>query len=365
MYVSFLPQMYLTMAGYYISRNYKSLFNAAGKAKTDCETILAEMGVKNLGFKQSSIPNSAIGTIKNFFGITFALLRLPFKSTLYTQYPLNKFRGYVLFVAKLKHCKIITIVHDVRFLKGRTSNASNELKKITPSSAIIVHNKAMKNWFVDQDVKIPIIELGIFDYILKDGLPKQNDSNIGKKPYEIVYAGGFAEGKNAYIFDLDTLQENDFKMNLYGLGFDDQKLKVAQEKSILSYKGAFPSDVVAYHIEGSFGLVWDGISTEECSGQYGQYLKYNNPHKTSLYILCGLPVIVWDKAAISTFIIDNKIGIVISNLKDLSYQLANLSQTDYEEMKTNVNRVRTKIISGGYLNDAVNKALQNTEALKK
>ncbi len=347
------------MKGYYISRNYKSLFNAAGKAKTDCENILSEMGFKNLGFKQSSIPSSARGTIKNFFGISLALIRLPFKSTLCTQYPLNKFRKYVLFGAKLKRCKIITIVHDVRYLKGRTSSAEKELKKIISSDAIIVHNQAMKKWFLDQNVQIPIIVLGIFDYLSNQGLPEQNNTKNGEKPFEIVYAGGFGEGKNSYIYDLDTLEKNEFKMNLYGLGFDYEKLNVAKDKSILSYKGAFPSDVVAYKIEGSFGLVWDGISTEECSGQYGQYLKYNNPHKTSLYLLCGLPVIVWDKAAISTFVLENGIGITISNLKDLSDTLEKLSEKEYNKMKTNVNHVRKKIISGGYLSDAVHQAMQN------
>ncbi len=346
------------MKGYYISRNYKSLFNAAGKAKTDCENILSEMGFKNLGFKQSSIPSSAKGTIKNFFGITLALLRLPFKSTLCTQYPLNKFRKYVMFIARLKRCQIITIVHDVRYLKGRTSSAEKELKKIISSNVIIVHNEAMKKWFLEQNVQIPIIVLGVFDYVLDDGLPKQNDTNKGLKPFEIVYAGGFGEGKNSYMYDLDTLEKNNFKMNLYGLGFDYDKLKTSKEKSILDYKGGFPSDVVAYKIEGSFGLVWDGVSTEECSGQYGQYLKYNNPHKTSLYILCGLPVIVWDKAAISNFILENRIGITVSNLKDLDDILEKLSQEEYLEMKKNVNQVRKKIISGGYLNEAINQALQ-------
>ncbi|GAA4277960.1 beta-1,6-galactofuranosyltransferase [Aquimarina mytili] len=347
------------MKGYYISRNYKSLFNAAGKAKTDCENILSEMGFKNLGFKQSSIPSSAKGTIKNFFGISLALLRLPIKSTLCTQYPLNKFRKYVLFGAKLKRCRVITIVHDVRFLKGRTSSAEKELKKIISSDAIIVHNEAMKKWFLDQGVQIPVIVLGIFDYLSNQGLPEQNNTNTGKKPFEVVYAGGFGEGKNSYMYDLDTLEKNNFKMNLYGLGFDYEKLKVPKENSILDYKGGFPSDVVAYKIEGSFGLVWDGTSTEECSGQYGQYLKYNNPHKTSLYILCGLPVIVWDKAAIGSFILENGIGIAVSNLKDLSDTLENLSQEEYLEMKKNVNEVRKKIISGGHLSDAIHQAMQN------
>ncbi len=121
---------------YYISRNYKSLFNAAGKAKTDCEIALQNLGFENLGFKQSSIPNSAIGTIKNFFGITLGLLRLPFKSVICTQYPNNKFRQLILFFAKFKSCKIITIVHDVRSLKGRVKDVEKELSKIVCSDVI-------------------------------------------------------------------------------------------------------------------------------------------------------------------------------------------------------------------------------------
>ncbi len=351
--------------GYYISRNYKSLFNAAGKAKTDCEAILHKKGFKNLGFKQSSIPNSALGAIKNFFGITYALLRLPYKGTLFTQYPLNKFRSYVLFVARLKRCKIITIVHDVRFLKGKSSSPTKELNKIIRSDAIIVHNDAMKKWFLDQNVKIPVIVLGIFDYLLNDGLPKQNENDNNEQPFEVVYAGGFGGGKNSYIYDLDTLEKKDFRMKLYGVGFDEQKLQVSKKESILLYQGVFPANQVAYHIKGSFGLVWDGISTEECSGQYGQYLKFNNPHKTSLYILCGLPVIVWDKAAISKFILENGLGFVVSNLSDLSDLLHNITQAEYQTMKANVEKVRTKIISGGYLEDALNSSFQHIERKNK
>lgn len=344
---------------FFISRNYKSVFNAAGKAKIDCEDILKEISFRNIGFSQSAIPNSAIGTIKNFFGITYALLRLPVKSTLCTQYPFNKFRSYIIAIAKLKNCSIITIVHDVRALKGRTNNIQKELDKIITTDAIIVHNESMKQWFLNQGTSIPITVLDIFDYLPSKGIPMQNDTHTTDQKYEIVYAGGFAHGKNAYIYDLDTIPNQHFSMKLYGVGFDYDKLRVKKEDSIISYEGAFPSDVVAYHIKGSFGLVWDGISTEECSGQYGQYLKYNNPHKTSLYILCGLPIIVWDKAAISDFVLKNNIGITVSNLEDLDNQLQKITEQEYLSMKENIYKIRTKIGSGGFLKNAVSEALEN------
>lgn len=337
---------------YYISRNYKSLFNAAGKAKTDCESILNDNGFKNLGFKQSSIPNSALGTIKNFLGITLALIRLPYKSILCTQYPNNKFRKYILFVAKLKKNKIITIVHDVRSLKGRTKDIKKELSKIITTDVIIVHNEAMKNWFIEQDTTIPIIVLEIFDY-LSDNKPSQNDSNFDTTIFNIAYAGGLNQGKNGYIYNLDTLKLQKINMKLYGIGFEPDKLKVKEQDSIIDYQGAFPSDVVAHKIVGSFGLVWDGMSTETCSGKFGEYLKFNNPHKTSLYLLSGLPIIIWDKAAIAPFIVKNNVGIAISDLKNLDNELNKISKDNYIKMKENVIEMQAKLMAGQFLNTAI------------
>lgn len=341
---------------YFISRNYKSIFDAAGKAKTDCEFVLRKMGFKNLGFRQSVIPNSVLGTLKNVFGITIALLRLPFKSVLCTQYPNSKFRSYILFVAKLKRCKIITIVHDVRALKGKTKDSAKEISQIV-TDVIIVHNPSMKTWFIEQGVKVPIIVLEIFDYIA-EGRPEQNDVRQSESQYEITYAGGLGHKKNAYIYDVDLLSADHYKLKLYGRGFEPESIKVEQEGSVIHYQGAFPSNEIAYKIEGDFGLVWDGDSTNTCSGQYGAYLRFNNPHKTSLYLLCGLPVIIWKEAALAPFIIDNALGMAVSNLSDLEGALKGLRRSDYHSMKANVLKYQNKVMSGYFFETAINKAVQ-------
>jgi hypothetical protein len=51
-------------------------------------------------------------------------------------------------------------------------------------------------------------------------------------------------------------------------------------------------------------------------------------------------------------------GFTVSNLDELSNKLKSLSLEEYKKMKTNANLVRTKIISGGYLNDTINHALK-------
>ncbi len=69
-------------------------------------------------------------------------------------------------------------------------------------------------------------------------------------------------------------------------------------------------------------------------------------------------VLVWDKAAIATFIVENNLGIAISNLKDLNDILENLSDENYRTMKNNVFKVQEKVMKGQFVEIAVKKALQ-------
>ena len=338
---------------YYISRNYRSVFDAAGKAKTDFELILDNLGFKNLGFKQSNV-KSSWGTLISFFSISFALFRLPFRSLLITQYPNSKFRSYILSIAKLKKCKIVTIVHDVKTLKGQS--AKNEISKIE-TDVIIVHNEAMANWFATQNMKCKVIILEIFDY-LNDKTPTQNNEITEPDPYNIVYAGGLAHKKNSFLYKIDQENNNkkEYTIKLYGKGFDSDKVTV--KNSILDYLGMFPSYEIAHKIEGHFGLVWDGESTLKCSGLLGNYLKFNNPHKTSLYLSAGLPVIIWKEAALSSFIEKNNLGITISSIDELNSTLTNLSKNDYLEIKTSVLAHQEKISSGHYYKKAIEEAIK-------
>ncbi|SFZ93991.1 hypothetical protein SAMN05428642_103491 [Flaviramulus basaltis] len=343
---------------YYISKNYKSVFNASGKAKTDFEYVLKEVGFKNLGFKQSSIPNSVVGAIKNFMGITIALIRLPFKSILFTQYPVNKYRKYIVSVAQLKKCKTVTIVHDVSFLRKRTKNKNAELDNICKSDAVVVHNPTMKQWFLDQGVKIPVINLELFDYVVFDR-PTQNDAIKKVDTYSLVYAGGYGGNKNSYVYDVDKVKTNNFNLKLYGKGFDSEKRIVPEKESLVLYEGAFPADKIPYKIIGDFGLVWDGNSVETCSGQYGEYLKFNNPHKTSLYLLCGLPLIIWKEAALAPFVQENNLGITISSLEELNDILEKLDFEDYKKIKENVLIFQKKVMSGEFGKAAIKAALKH------
>lgn len=339
---------------FYISRNYKAANSAASKPKTDCEHILDTISFKNLGFKQTTYASSAIGAVISFFGITKGLVRLPKNATLAIQYPLSKYFKYITTIAGLKKCKIILIVHDVKYLMGKNKDIVKEMKKFSCADVIIVHNDNMKKWFEEQGSTAKLVPLYLFDYLENNSsyTPPQLSKN---NTFDVVFAGGLGKAKSAFIYKLDALKNNSFHLKLYGSGFIKEDVNTAN--SIINFQGMFSPDEVAKHIKGSFGLVWNGNSINECAGHFGKYLLYNNPHKTSLYLLCGLPIIIWDKAAVATVIKERQLGICISSLEELDGRLKNLSDEDYQLMVKNVAEVRKEIISGGFLKSAMEKAL--------
>ena len=79
-----------------------------------------------------------------------------------------------------------------------------------------------------------------------------------------------------FIYQLDEVVDGCF-IDLYGNG----KIEKDINWKNLRFNGPKHSDefVASVSGTGNWGLVWDGDSIDECSGQWGEYLKINNPHK--------------------------------------------------------------------------------------
>jgi len=310
------------------------------------------MGIRNLGLKQSRKKSSALGAILSFLSITKGIVLLPSKSYLVVQYPLSKYYNYITWGARIKGSKVILVIHDVHSLMKGKLAVEKEMKRFNIADKIIVHNASMKHWFEEQGCTATLETLELFDYLNTLDLNIEKNTEI-QKPYQLVVAGGLTVDKSAFIYKMQQQDVKNFFFNLYGNGFSKENLD--PEKGLLHYKGSFPPDEVAQHIKGHFGLVWGGNSVEKCSGILGEYLKYNNPHKTSLYLLCGLPIIIWDKAAIAPYIVSQGAGIAISSLLELDDVLDNLTLEDYQAMSNRAMELREKVTSGGFLKAALGK----------
>ena len=247
--------------------------------------------------------------------------------------------------------KVYFIIHDLEALryanldtvplkhKIRVHLQESSLLKI--ADGVIAHNPIMKSVLVDKGIaEDKIVSLGIFDYLIPDFQEKSGQT----KDQPIIVAGNLAQEKAGYLY---VLPETPI-YNLYGVGFDKSR---ALENE--AYFGSFLPDELPAALEGGFGLVWDGDSAETCSGVFGEYLRYNNSHKASLYLASGFPLVVWKQSALSRFMLENGCGIAVESLHDLKNTIENLSDADYQELIANAKNIGKKIRDGFYLTSAL------------
>ena len=336
----------------YLSRNYKGLNSAGNKAKTDIEKIMKGLHYKNVGLKQTFYTNSISAFIVTLMGVLLFPFRLHRGDVLILQYPLKKYYVYVCRMAHLRGCKVVTLIHDLGSFRRQKLTILHEITRLNYSDYVIAHNSAMKNWLQEQGCKAILGELEIFDY-LSEGI-NVKEYATSQSPYKVLYAGALASRKNKFLYDLED-HISSYSFVLYGNGFEPERIK---KKELFVYKGFVPSEELIATAEGDFGLVWDGNSIESCTGNFGEYLQYNNPHKTSLYIRCGLPVIIWEKAALAPFIREHKIGFSVASLKELHDILPSISEQEYKEMKFNTLKIGECLSCGFYSSKAIARAIE-------
>lgn len=339
----------------YLSRNYRGLSSAGNKAKTDIEQIMSNMSFKNVGLKQTTYSNKILAFVITLFGVIKASFCLRRGDILVLQYPLKKYYVFICNMAHLRGAKVVTVIHDLGSFRRRKLTIEHEINRLNHSDYVIAHNEKMKKWLVEHGSKSKLGTLEIFDYL---STSVAAISSKVEKPFRILYAGGLHPRKNAFLYEIGTYAGSSYRFNLYGAGFEFDK---AKGKEHFTYMGFVKSDDLIATAQGDFGLVWDGPTISSCAGDWGEYLQYNNPHKTSLYIRCELPVIIWSEAALASFVSKHKIGICVDSLEELDVILSKLTLQQYAEMQKNVVEISRKLAKGNYFTSAVSKAI---DALK-
>ena len=331
----------------YISKNYRRTDSAGDKAKTDIEAILGSVGYKNIGLRQRRV-NSAVGA----YFITLAsvlkgVMSLKKGDILVVQYPLKKYYDFVVSRANARGAKVITVIHDLGSFRRKKLTVAQEVERLNRSAAVVVHSPAMRRWLADNGVTVPMIELGLFDY-LSDSVPADHDGPGDR--YRLMFAGNASPVHNDWIYQLGAAAPS-VDVIVYGGGIDESKLTPN-----IHPMGYVDSDTLIATAQGDFGVVWYGSSLDEGAGALGEYLKYNAPHKTSLYLRSGIPVIIWDQAALAGIVREYNVGICVSSLRDVPEALSLLTPADYVEMKANAEALASKLAKGSFIIDAVDRA---------
>lgn len=336
---------------YYLSRNYKDTNSAGNKAKTDIEKIMQGIGFGNAGLKQTQYRNSIISFLVTLAGVLKTPFTLKKGDILLLQYPLKKYFSFVCKMAHLRGAKVIVIIHDLGSFRRKKLTEAQEIKRLNNADCIIAHNDTMREWLRQRGCKAELLTLEIFDYLSAQSSPAGKEA---EKPFGVLYAGGLSKRKSTFLYEWGG-HATSYKINLYGGGFEHE---AAEGRERINYMGYVASDKLIATAKGDFGLVWDGFSIDGCTGNWGEYLQYNNPHKTSLYIRCGLPIIIWRKAALAKFVEREGIGFCIDSLKEIDALLAQTTIEEYTQMKQRVERISDRLAGGYYASKAVKEAVK-------
>lgn len=232
--------------------------------------------------------------------------------------------------------QVVIQIHDAECLRGYVPY--DEVGFFNRASAIITHNQAMTDALADKGVTVPMVANYAFDYLsdnTKNRLTRSNEQ-IEKA---VVLAGSLDKSRYLEHWPAQT------KITAFG------RNEIIQLDPVIDFQGEVKPEELGYILPYRFGLAWD--SNIPNGGQYKDYTRYNNPHKVSMYLANGLPVIIWSEAGMAPFITNNHLGLAIDSLDDLDDALARLSAADIDDMLAHVERVKWALRDGFFTRRAI------------
>lgn len=341
------------MKRYIIRTEEGEQFNAASKARRDAETIAIRRCYEPIVFPGERSAEGSIGAMirlgwnawQNWHSLACRAEKNSLVLVQYPHYPMKTaiFCRLAMKKARKNSVRFAALVHDLDSLRGMHGKAArySDARVLPAFDAVICHNESMKQYLLEQGIpEKKLVVLGLFDY-----LTEAQEAEAGEG---VAVAGNLSAEKSGYIYQL--MHQTNSVLHLYGKGLEKQELP----ENVI-YHGAYPPEELPGKLEGCFGLVWDGPVMKDCIGQQGEYLLYNNPHKLSLYLAAGLPVIAWGKAAVARFVKQEGIGICVESLEDLDTAVKNAA--DYEGMRRRAAALGRQVREGCFLT----KALAETE----
>ncbi len=345
---------------FFLHRDETRANHAGSKAVRDAEDIFLSMGM-------APVPVYSAGDAEGLarklvHGSQLArLMTLPAGSVLFIQYPMYRMkRDYVALlrrVGKMRKIRLVFLIHDLEIIRHAFPDnpdlTQRDAEMLAAADKIIVHNHKMADYLIrtckaDPDKMIP---LGLFDYLTPGECPVRSDPGPG--PFSVCVAGNLDPNKSGYLRGLSGILPGEIALDLYGVNYSGEF-----SRANVTYHGSFDADILPDLLTSSFGLVWDGPETQSCAGNMGNYMKYNNPHKVSLYIAAGIPVIIWEKAALAGYVTEHKIGFTVASLDEIPGRILGLSKEEYREYIVNLMPLRRKVRDGAFLKEAIKSACQ-------
>ncbi len=335
---------------WYINQNFTHLRSHIGKAKIDVQTIMKEMGYTNVGreFVDSDLP------MPRLYSILAALRNFRGGDMLVIQYPFSRHLPLILGLAKIVGVKVVLLVHEIIAPCVNLEAVRKEMKIFNNAHYIIVINPRHRDLFKEAGCTTPISVLGPYDY-LSDAEPLPRSLAPGETIMVNYASSEIAMARNGFLYQWGEAPR-DYLMKTYVKGFNPSSVT---NHATWKHSEEFDDyDYFISNVEGHFGLLWDGSSLNMCTGEWGENIRFNAPHKFSYYIRAHLPLVVWDEAACADYVTKNNLGITVGSLFELNDKLKQVTPEGYAAMVKNVTRLSDELKQGTHLRKALKEAEQ-------
>lgn len=339
------------MNNYCIVERDSHEFHAGSKARNDVGQILTDQGWTALPVHRSrgkGIPDKLKMAAVTWMDWRKVCRTVGQGDTLLVQYPLDMYPKVswvaIPFLRKMreKGVQLIFLIHDLDSLRGIENNGERQF--LETADVLVAHNQVMAEYLCERGYGDKAIRtLGLFDYLSEEASPACNTGD----PWQVVVAGNLKPDKAGYVYRLGQL-DSKVRFRLYGPNYQE-----GAPQAGVKYCGQYPPEQLPQVLRGGFGLVWDGEELDGCGGRYGAYMRYNNPHKLSLYLASGLPVIVWEQSAVADYVQEHQLGLTVTSLYELPRLLQALTREEYDGMCHSVDTLAPQLRQGRMLSRLV------------
>lgn len=339
---------------YFVQEHLDRTVYHGGIGNVDAEKIFLQKGFSPLRFP-AHYDFSITGKFRRFFYLAKTVLGLPRNAVVYFQFPLYaRMDGWLIrLLGFRKSVRIVCFLTDIDGIKdGDSSLLRREIRQLRRYACFIVHNEVMKQWLLSKTNPAVVETIDFFDFLSSPARLQR------QKSYEIAFAGNLE--KSGFLHSLSKLNETapGLIFNVYG---QHPSAALLQQHNV-SYRGFLPPYQLPEVLEGAFGLVWDGDAIEAPAGSLGDYMRYISPHKLSLYIMSGMPLIVCSQAAAALLVKKYKIGFGVESLEDLQNAIAEISEENYRQMAENTKQLAKAISAGQMLGHAIDEVTRKLAA---
>jgi hypothetical protein len=335
---------------YFVQEHLQEPYQNGGIGYTDAERIMAGAQYQPI-FLPCHFSFSLRSKIRRLLFIIRIFFTLPSGAIvvfLLPQYATMN-RWLVNILGWRRSIRRVAVLGDINGIKHNDPDLlQKELREFRRYDFLIVHNQYMKDWIQQELPGKPCAKISFFDFLAEP------NSQFAQQGSTIAYAGNLEHG--LFLNRVGELQSHNPSVlfRVYGQPYTQQMA----EQANLEYMGTSEPYALPAKLKASYGLVWYGDSLDHVSGNIGPYLSIISPHKVSLYLLCGIPLIVPEHTAVAGLVQQYKLGIVIANLHEMQAAMDAVSSEEYASMCNNVKSIAASVASG----QGLRLALQEVES---